>query len=712
MKREIIAINEGWKFCLDPENIGLKQNWQEKDLDQNSKIGTVKTVMLPHTFNTDGESEEYRGIFWYEYDFSVPEDWEDKQIWFDFHGIYRDASFWVNGKSAGEHLGAGFTSFKLDATKLIQVGKNKLVVRGTNEYSLHALPWDRQFDWADDGGIFRPVYLNVCEKGGISSVRIHQNVLLDTTQNERIKKAPVQVTSEIQMWDDCSQENVQTEFQTNDNKNTNSKWRYELYAGAPENKGKQILSAEAPLNTAASKDVAVESASSETMPLTDTISFTVDEVTLWHFDYPQLYTVCLCKIVNDVEIDCVEVTVGFRSLTVRNSQFVLNGETVALVGTEWMPGSDPRIGNAETKEDIARWLTLLKGCNCIFTRVHWQQDDSFFDWCDRHGMLVQEEIPLWGQPKEPVTHEKALAIAQIDEMMESHFNHPSIIAWGVGNELDGQSEITAQYVKDMKSYIESKDQNRLMSYVSNTLWETPKDATALGDMIMANDYMGTWHGNKDPRVEIPRFWNEHKDKPIVISEFGLCEPAFSGGDPRRAEIFLEKIKIYRELGVNGIIWFCLNDYRTQMGEEGEGRLRRRVHGSADLYGNPKPSYETVKNECAPLYIKSVTSLNNREESEEDSKTAADRSKSQRKLQLVIANKTALPCYEACGYHLTGFNSIGSRICQIELDTLKPGETQNVLLADIKESLSRLVIERPDGSESISYQLKDMIKAMK
>ena len=68
MKREIIAINEGWKFCLDPEKIGLKQNWQVSGLGQNNKIETVKTVMLPHTFNTDSESEEYRGIFWYEFD--------------------------------------------------------------------------------------------------------------------------------------------------------------------------------------------------------------------------------------------------------------------------------------------------------------------------------------------------------------------------------------------------------------------------------------------------------------------------------------------------------------------------------------------------------------------------------------------------------------------------------------------------------------------
>ena len=667
MLRKCTAVNEGWKFGLDPENIGIKQGWQITGLEQNQNK-TVKNVMLPHTFNVDSESEEYRGVYWYEYTFTVPDEWMNKQVWFDFHGIYRDAQFWVNGKSVGSHNGAGFTSFKLDVTDFIKSGTNKLIVRGTNEYSPQALPWDRQFDWADDGGIFRPVYLNVCEKNGIRAVRIHQNVMIEQTENFCVHQAPVMIEAEVSMWGNTNK----TSELCDSNKETADSfiWKYELYEGASENKGKVVCTGEAPFYSK--------------------FSFVFNEAKLWHFDHPHLYTLCIhqIRVADGQEMDCVESTVGFRSLITHDGQFVLNGENVQLVGTEWMPGSDPRIGNAETKEDIARWLTILKGCNCIFTRVHWQQDDAFFDWCDRNGMLVQEEVPLWGQPKEPVTHEEVLAKAQIDEMLEAHFNHPSIIAWGVGNELDGQSAITAQYVKNMKSYILKQDHNRLMSYVSNTIWDTPQDATALGDIIMANDYIGTWHGNKDTREEITRFWDAHRETPMVISEFGLCEPAFAGGDPRREQIFLEKMKIYRELGISGIIWFCLNDYRTQMGEEGEGRLRRRVHGSADLYGNPKPSYETVKRECAPLYISSIKAVNT------DERTSG--------VEIVIANKNALPCYETKGYHLAGFDGAGCLISYTTLEPLKPGEMQKIFLADDQSQLARIAIQRPNGTESISY----------
>ena len=667
MLRKCTAVNEGWKFGLDPENIGIKQGWQITGLEQNQNK-TVKNVMLPHTFNVDSESEEYRGVYWYEYTFTVPDEWMNKQVWFDFHGIYRDAQFWVNGKSAESHNGAGFTSFKLDVTDFIKSGTNKLIVRGTNEYSPQALPWDRQFDWADDGGIIRPVYLNVCEKNGIRAVRIHQNVMIEQTENFCVHQAPVMIEAEVSMWGNTNK----TSELCDSNKETADSfiWKYELYEGASENKGKVVCTGEAPFYSK--------------------FSFVFNEAKLWHFDHPHLYTLCIhqIRVADGQEMDCVESTVGFRSLIAHDGQFVLNGENVQLVGTEWMPGSDPRIGNAETKEDIARWLTILKGCNCIFTRVHWQQDDAFFDWCDRNGMLVQEEVPLWGQPKEPVTHEEVLAKAQIDEMLEAHFNHPSIIAWGVGNELDGQSAITAQYVKNMKSYILEQDHNRLMSYVSNTIWDTPQDATALGDIIMANDYIGTWHGNKDTRAEITRFWDAHRETPMVISEFGLCEPAFAGGDPRREQIFLEKMKIYREFGISGIIWFCLNDYRTQMGEEGEGRLRRRVHGSADLYGNPKPSYETVKRECAPLYISSIKAVNT------DERTSG--------VEIVIANKNALPCYEAKGYYLAGFDGAGCLISYTTLKPLKPGETQKIFLADAQSQLARIAIQRPNGAESISY----------
>lgn len=705
MIRECIPVNEGWKFCLDPENIGIRQGWQITGLEQNkNRLGSitgnkaVKTVMLPHTFQVDSESEEYRGVYWYEYPFSIPIEWTNKRVWFDFHGIYRDAQFWVNGQSVGSHNGAGFTSFKLDVTDFIKCGANKLIVRGTNEHSPHALPWDRQFDWADDGGIFRPVYLNVCEKDGIRAVRIHQNVILDQTKNERVHQAPVQIEAEIFHWKNANElDNSDESDESDEVKKSGAQfdsdkaettapfvWKYELYEGTPDSRGNVVCTGEAPFDSK--------------------FFFTVQEATLWHFDRPQLYTLCLhqIRIADGQELDCVESTVGFRSLIVHDGQFVLNGENVQLVGTEWMPGSDQRIGNAETKEDIARWLTILKGCNCIFTRVHWQQDDSFFDWCDRNGMLVQEEVPLWGQPKEPVTHEEILAKAQIDEMLEAHFNHPSIIAWGVGNELDGQSAITAQYVKNMKAYILEQDPNRLMSYVSNTLWETPQDATALGDMIMANDYIGTWHGNKDTKAEITRFWDAHRDTPMVISEFGLCEPAFAGGDPRREQIFLEKMKIYRELGVNGIIWFCLNDYRTQMGEEGEGRLRRRVHGSTDLYGNPKPSYETVKRECAPLYISSITAINTADDRKKNNSDAEKMNRSQSGVEIVIANRNALPCYEADGYYLVGFDRSGSIISNTRLASLKPGETQKIFLADAQSRLARIAIQRPNGVESISY----------
>lgn len=174
----------------------------------------------------------------------------------------------------------------------------------------------------------------------------------------------------------------------------------------------------------------------------------LDSIRFWHFDSPSLYTLKLVLKAEGAVTDRQSIVFGFRDIHVRGSQIILNGEPVRLAGTEWMPGSDPACGMAEPKEALEKMLLCLKESNSILTRFHWQQDDWVYDWCDRHGMLVQEEVPFWGATP-PAAGEQQWKIfkEQLQEMVSAHRNHPSVFAWGVGNELDGQAEETIDLVQ-------------------------------------------------------------------------------------------------------------------------------------------------------------------------------------------------------------------------------------------------------------------------
>lgn len=80
-----------------------------------------------------------------------------------------------------------------------------------------------------------------------------------------------------------------------------------------------------------------------------------------------------------------------------------------------------------------------------------------------------------------------------------------------------------------------------------------------------------WKTGKYIEEQIRKTAKRCQDKPLIISEFGLCEPAFEGGDKRRSEILAQRISIHRQIpNISGYIWFSLNDYRAQYGEYGEG----------------------------------------------------------------------------------------------------------------------------------------------
>lgn len=314
-------------------------------------------------------------------------------------------------------------------------------------------------------------------------------------------------------------------------------------------------------------------------------------IKLWDNENPNLYVV---KISNGS--DEISKRIGFRTIEVKETAVLLNVRKMFMKGCEWMPGSHPDYGMAEPLEHSIMRLKQLKNAGCVFTRFHWQQDTSLFDWCDENGLLVQEEIPYWGHPKKATPMQLEIAKVQADEMIYYHSHHPSIICWGVGNELGGELPETIDYVKQMYKYFKENDSTRLVNYVSNSVCRDTNveldDATMYGDIAMWNEYLGLWQPCDNVEGVIKRTYNKFGDMPSMGTEFGLCEPAFSGGDERRAQILLERIPIYKSLpNLCGYVWFSLNDYRTQCGEAGEGRLKQRVHGSTDLVGNEKPSYK-------------------------------------------------------------------------------------------------------------------------
>lgn len=504
-------------------------------------LGDYKTqVTVPHTWNVDDAVMKHRGKAVYETCVLIDEKFAGKKVYLKFAAVYHTAEVYVNGKNTGGHSRSGFTPFKLDITSAVLFGKdNRITVEVDNTHTPDMLPHGDDFDWSDDGGIIRRVTLSVREPDAIEYMHIAEQIY-------SIKDGLASGVLKIR---------------------TNAEKPYKIT-----------------VYDYSTGEIAAQSKDDELL---------FENLKLWSPASPSLYTVTL-----ETADDIIEERTGIRKIETRGEKVYLNGEEIYLKGCEWMPGSHPDFGMAEPLDHSIKCLKQLKAAGCVFTRFHWQQDDTLFDWCDENGLLVQEEIPYWGYPKEATPLQLDISKQQADEMMRYHFNHPSIVCWGVGNELGAEKEATIDYVKEMINYFKAYDTRRLVNYVSNTLSRVENadkdDATLYGDIAMWNDYLGLWEPSDDIPAHMVRTCEKAKGMPLLVSEFGLCEPHFKGGDEERSRILKERLELYSHISnICGYMWFSLNDYRTHCGEEGEDKLRRRVHGSVDLYGNEKPSYRLL-----------------------------------------------------------------------------------------------------------------------
>jgi len=627
-ERTTWSLDGLWDFRTDPGEVGLRDGRQQAE----TKGKDWRTVRVPHTWQVESGLEGYRGVAWYRKTVPAAALSGSQHRVIEFDAVYRDATVWLNGEKLGEHNGSGWTPFSFSLDGLWRdEAPNEIVVRVDNRFSPAALPFEDSSDWAADGGIIRSVRLSG------SAADFIVEALIDAAPD--LANGTAKVTARVKVR-------------------------------CPECGGKGDRLAVQIVDPGGELVVRLDETVRDGMNRVETV---IEKPVLWHFDHPDRYRLKVELVRSGSVLDRREESFGIRKIELHDGYFFLNGEPMRLMGVEWMPGSDPRYGMAESPDFMEAVLRDMKRLNAVVTRFHWQQDRAVFDFCDRHGILVQEEIPAWG-PDTMKADLSAVQARQTREMVTAHYNHPSIFAWGLCNEIGGQGPEAHRFVQNGIALVRAIDPFRPLSWASNSLQKTPeRDASGLVDFLEWNDYWESWYKGSlsDLESNLKAIARSFPGKSLLISEYGLCEcnPENPSGDARRIEILRTHTDRYRASpNVAGAIFFDYNDYRTHIGDKGIGSFQQRVHGVVDLMGRRKDSWDVLRRESSP--IKTIEVGPPREDKGGDFAAS-----------LVLRTRSLvndLPAYTLRGYTLvwTVQNHLGQPIGsgKVELPDLKPGST--------------------------------------
>jgi beta-glucuronidase len=664
---EEVSLCGEWLFRTDPDNAGEHANWQAGDRVAHG----WRPRIIPHTWQIEPELADYRGVAWYRRIFKALPSWKGSAVRVEFEAVFHSARVWVNGKLAGEHLRKGYTAFALDITSLVQPEvDNTVTVRVDNAFDQHMLPRGRSSDWAHDGGIYRSVQLLITPQ-----------VFLERVDVDAL---PDFATSNAQL-------NMTAFLRSVQSKEFTGELRYRV---VDDETGLPVLE-----QTVSTKP-RVRAGQLEAVSFTGTLP----KPRMWHFDTPHLYRLETTVSGGSGPAHRFDTIFGVRKFEVKNGAFYLNNEPVRLMGVERMSGSNPKFGMAEPEEWIEHDHADMKHLNCTFTRVHWPQDKRVLDYCDRHGILMQTEVPTWGPDTfksmgpEPDADIMENGREQLREMIARDRNHPCIVSWGLCNEIGGQNPPAYAFAKHMLDEAKRLDPHRLCSYASHSLRTTPeRDVAGLMDFIECNEYFGSWYpGGADAvSASLDQIHQAFPDKPIVISEYGYCACTADRpeGDERRREILRTHDAVFRTKNyIGGLIFFCYNDYRTHVGDRGLGVMKQRVHGVVDLYGRRKESYELLRMESSPIH-------------------SLDIEGDPRSFNIRVRTRQHVPAHKISGYKLRGifygYGEIPVEQRDVDVPDLTPGKDASLKIAFTERQPLRICFEilRPTGFSAYSHEWK-------
>lgn len=431
-------------------------------------------ITVPHTWNgsdgQDGGGDYCRATCTYRKRFLMKEVRGDRDYLLEFGAAAATARVWLNGIYLARHDG-GYSRFRVRVTDAIREGENDLIVACDNSRNDRVYPQNADFTFY--GGIYRKVRL--------------LEVSRDRFDMETCGGDGIRVTSAVN-GDGSADVRVET-------------W----------------ITGHGEVRVTLGR---------ETKSGTD-VSFRLPSPHLWNGRKdPFLYTV-KAVLVNDRQVsDEVSVRFGIRTFSVDpNEGFFLNGAPYPLRGAakhQDRPGKGSAVSREDLKEDID--LILEAGFTTV-RLAHYQHDQYTYDLCDETGLIVWAEIPYISEHLDGAEDN---ARSQMKELITQCGNHPSIVCWGLSNEITmarGDNPRILPFHRELNGLCHRMDPQRLTAMACLSSLPTDSPLLEIPDVLAYNHYFG-WYGGRTDEYGtwFDAFHEQHPDRAVGVSEYG-CENA-------------------------------------------------------------------------------------------------------------------------------------------------------------------------------------------
>jgi beta-galactosidase len=478
-----VNLNPGWRFIR--QDISSAQNTSFDD-------SSWSAVDLPHTWNNldgeDGGNNYYRGIAWYRSHYTVDAGYAGRRFFLKFDGAFYVTDVWLNGNYLGQHQG-GFAAFIFDVTPYLTVGAdNVIAVKVSNASNTNLPPLSADFTFF--GGLYRDAHLLVTGRVHISPLDYASPGVYLKTTNVSSSSANLQVTT--------------------------------------------VVSNASPVAATLSvRAVVTDRATNIVTTLTNVVTLapamvsnvlagaTIANPHLWNgLADPYLYQVFVEVWNGPIAVDLVAQPLGFRWFSVDPTNgFFLNGHYLDLHGVnlhqDWLDRGWA-LGDAERLTNFA----FLKELGATALRLsHYEHAEHTYQLADQNGIVLWSEIPLINNITEsPAFY--ASARQQLTELIRQRYNHPSVVCWGLFNEITLQSGPTpTNLVSQLAQLAAQEDPTRPSVAAANASDSEPSNWYS--DLTAFNKYFGWYDGSLSGFG--PWADNVHAAYParrIGISEYG------------------------------------------------------------------------------------------------------------------------------------------------------------------------------------------------